>query len=265
MRRNLFRGLSRVILELARIPLPRIGSFTIDQQGYLSLSNRPLNIDVVQLENEQIPLDIPRQTTYERVEPYFSDILNRHERRLRYQPNAINDLRDGELQTCALTVMRSVWPCFFERHLARGPFFLNLTDLSTANIFVDEQWNITSLIDLEWACSHPVEMIHPPHWLTNDSIDGINKSEFEKLHAEFMSVLIEEEGKLELTFPISSIMQKGWETGTFWCSLALRSPTGLFSLFYDYIQPFFTEDNEENAWQVITPYWTRDTKAFIES
>lgn len=36
---NLFRGLSRVILGISSIPLPRIESFTIDSRGFLSLSN----------------------------------------------------------------------------------------------------------------------------------------------------------------------------------------------------------------------------------
>ncbi|RWQ94987.1 hypothetical protein C8Q69DRAFT_277488 [Paecilomyces variotii] len=54
---NLFRGLSRVILGIASIPLPRIVSFTIDPRGFLSLSNRPLRLDVQQLENEHIPVD----------------------------------------------------------------------------------------------------------------------------------------------------------------------------------------------------------------
>src|SRR5580700_2489332 len=51
-RTNLFRDLSRIILSLAQLPLPRIGSLTIDDRGILTLSNRPLTLRLHHLENE---------------------------------------------------------------------------------------------------------------------------------------------------------------------------------------------------------------------
>lgn len=41
-RRNLYRGLSRMILTLARLPQPRIGSFRFHDNRTISLTNRPL-------------------------------------------------------------------------------------------------------------------------------------------------------------------------------------------------------------------------------
>ena len=38
LRINLFRGLSRILLSLSQSPLPRIGSWTIDHTGRLSLT-----------------------------------------------------------------------------------------------------------------------------------------------------------------------------------------------------------------------------------
>lgn len=159
------------MLNLARIPLPKISSFTIDRNGYLRLSNRPLTLEIQQLENEQIPVDIRRNTTHISVNSFVQDTLFLHECRLRHQPNAVNNVEDGLYQTSALMVMRSIWPCFFRRDLLRGPFFLNLTDINQSNVFVDGDWNIVRIIDLEWACSHPVEMIHPLSWLTSEAID----------------------------------------------------------------------------------------------
>lgn len=267
LRSTLFHGLSRIMLALARTPLPKIGSFTLDENGYLTLTNRPLTIDIQQLENEHIPLDIPRDTTHTRVDSYLHDVLACHESRLRHQPNAVNDIEDGSYQASALMVMRSIWPCFFRRDLLNGPFFLHLTDLHHSNIFVDDHWNITSLIDLEWACSHPVEIIHPPQWLTNEGIDLISIDEYQGLHAEFMEALEVEERKVErdLPFRLSPILQQGWERGTFWCSLALRSPTALFSLFYDHLQPRFANHQDDEAfWRITTPYWAFNTSDFLE-
>ncbi|RDW61698.1 uncharacterized protein DSM5745_10370 [Aspergillus mulundensis] len=268
LRTNLFHGLSRIMLAMARVPLPRIGSFTLDSQGYLSLTNRPLTLEIQQLENEDIPVDISRSTTHSTVDSYAADVLAFHESRLRNQPNAVHDLEDGFYQLSALMVMRSVWSCFFRRDLLRGPFLFNLTDLNQSNIFVDKDWNVKYLIDLEWACSLPAEMIHPPYWLSNQVIDMISINDYEPLHSEFVQALAEEEeneGNSKPPIGLSSIMQQGWGRGTFWYSLALSSPTALFKIFYDFIQPrFSTTHDDPKFWQITMPYWGFDAFDFIE-
>jgi hypothetical protein len=265
LRKTLFQGLSRIILALARTPLPKIGSFILDEKGYLCLKNRPLTADIQQLENEHIPVDM-HDITHSTVESYINDILAFHESRLRHQPNGVNCLGDGSYQTSALMVMRSVWSCFFRRDLRRGPFFLNLTDLNQSNILVDDDWNIKCLIDLEWACSHPVEMIQPPYWLTNQPIDLISMDDYGILHKEFMDAFSEEEQKTKPSVHLSLILQEGWERGTFWCSLALSSPTALFKIFYDHIQPRFSKTHQDDTNFCITtmPYWTFDTLDFLD-
>jgi hypothetical protein len=114
--------------------IAKIGSFTLYENGYLSLSNRPLTLEIQQLENEHIPVDIPRNVTHTTVDSYLNDIIAFHESRLRHQPNAVTSFEDGIYQTSALMVMKSVWSCFFRREFLRGPFFLNLTDLNQSNI-----------------------------------------------------------------------------------------------------------------------------------
>jgi len=239
----------------------------MDEDGYLSLSNRPLSLEVQQLENEQIPVDIHRNKTHISVESFIHDSISLHESRLRYQPNAINSLEDGFYQTSALMVMRSIWHLFFRRDLRRGPFFLTLTDLNQSNLFIDSDWNIVGIIDLEWACCHPIEMIHPPYWLTNQAIDQISLDDYEVLHAEFMNIFAEEEQKhdMKVPFPLYPIVRQGLENGTFWYSLALTSPSALFTIFYDYIQPKFSKSHDDPAfWRITMPYWSFNTFEFIE-
>lgn len=81
LRANFFRDLSRILLIIPRIPLPKIGSFIIDQNGFLHLTNRPLSIEIQDLENEEIPT-IPRDYTYSTVNSYVMDILSIHDSRL---------------------------------------------------------------------------------------------------------------------------------------------------------------------------------------
>lgn len=274
LRNNFFHSLSRIILAISQTPLPKIGSFVLDERGYLSLSNRPLTLDIHQLENEGIPVDIPRSLTYSTADSYINDILAFHESRFRHQPNAVFDEKDGLMQASALMLVRSAWSCFFRRDLLRGPFVLSLTDLHQSNILVDDNWNITYLIDLEWACSRPVEMVRAPFWLSGQVIDGITKEEYELIHTEFMQAFAEEEAKINelqnrrpsMAMQLHSILQQGWDNGSFWCSLALDSPTGLFALFFDHIQPRFSKSDpdKQNFWSITTNHWKIGAMDFIQ-
>lgn len=180
-----------------KTPLSRIGSLTLDSNGVISLSNRPLNLYFHKLEDEGIPSGIPRQRTYGSVEPYLSDFLSFHDNKIRFQPNAIHSQEDAEMQIAALTGMRATMHRFIRTEYRDGPFFLTLTDMHRSNIFVDEQWNIQAVIDLEWACSQPVEMQLPPYWLTSRSVDDFTDpesiAELDGLLKEYFDIYAEEE------------------------------------------------------------------------
>ncbi|GAB1200703.1 hypothetical protein APSETT444_010079 [Aspergillus pseudonomiae] len=220
---NLFRGLSQIILSLAQSPFDRIGSLTIDNQGFIKHTNRPLTLRLHHLENESVPTNMDRDLTYSTSDSYFMDLLSYHDSRLRHAPNSIRDKADGEAQLSTLTIMRALLPHFSCRDYRRGPFIMTLTDLHQSNLFVDSDWNIKSLVDLEWTCSLPVEMLHLPYWLTSRGVDQLYNGEhldaFSKVHAEFMNVFEEEEQVHaragNKTSGLTSIMRKGLETGNF--------------------------------------------------
>ncbi|KAK3943730.1 hypothetical protein QBC46DRAFT_446785 [Diplogelasinospora grovesii] len=128
-RANLYRDLSRIMLSLAQLPLPHIGSWTVDNHGILSLTNRPLSMQLHQSENQNIPTDIPRDATYSSVEPYLLDLLACHDNRIRHQPNSMQHQSDGELCLAALTAMRALLPVLTNRRFRNGPFVVTLTDL----------------------------------------------------------------------------------------------------------------------------------------
>lgn len=143
-----------------------------------------------QLENEQIPVDIPRDLTYTSVDSYVIDTLNcLHDSRLRHQSNGVSDKADCVYQMSALAAMKAVLSLFLRRDLRHGPLALSLSDLHQRNIFVAENWNITCLIDLEWAFSCSVEMIHPPRWLANQAIDEMDEMTYDSFRREFLNVL----------------------------------------------------------------------------
>ncbi|KAH6624684.1 hypothetical protein B0J18DRAFT_367965 [Chaetomium sp. MPI-SDFR-AT-0129] len=277
-RANLFKDLSRIMLSIAKIPQPRIGSWTIDNRGMLTLINRPLTVRLHQFENQNIPTDVPRNRTYGSADGYYSDILAYHNYRMRYQPNSIHSVSDGVDQLAALTTMRTLQPLFTDRKAREGPFVMTLTDLHQSNIFVDDDWRITRLIDLEWACSRPPEMaFNPPYWLSSprivDSARGVEEllgeeqESYARRHSEFTAMFSAQEKALYSgSKDRTNILRKSWESGTFWYMQALDCPSALYAIFMFHIQPRFTnlDDSALDQFnQVVVPYWDRGAEQFI--
>jgi hypothetical protein len=101
-KRNLYKSLSRIMLDLA-IPLDKIGSFTVDDDGQVSLSHRPLTLRLAALENEGIPTQISPKTCYSRTDSYLHDLLHCHDLKLQHQPNSVRSRLDAEGQMAVLT------------------------------------------------------------------------------------------------------------------------------------------------------------------
>ena len=137
--------------------------------------------------------------------------------------------------------MRALLSHFTEREFRHGPFALRLTDLHPSNIFVDDDWNIVPLIDLEWACSLPIQTLRPPYWSTGclaDDLIGERLDNFTKANDEFMKIFEEEEKPSpskngDPTYR-TNIMRNGWKIGNFWYFQALDSPKGMCNIFRDH-------------------------------
>ncbi|RSL69901.1 hypothetical protein CEP53_002048 [Fusarium sp. AF-6] len=269
-RANLFGNLSRIMLRLAKLPLPKIGSWTMDDNGELKLANRPLTPLLHQQENAEIPTDIPRDRTYTSVESYYLDLIACQDNRIRHQPNSVHDQGDGEQQLAALTGLRALLPKFADRKHREGPFVLSLTDLHRSNIFVDEDWNITGIIDLEWACSRPVEMAGPPVWLSGRTLEEItfHSEEYGKFHSEFVDALEREELDQGESTENAELMRESWEQRKFWYSHALDSPNTLLALFVDHIQPRFAKLSNaqwDEFSHMLMRLWDVDSQGFISN
>lgn len=271
-RTNLIRDLSRIILSLSRVPLPQIGSWTIDNQCILTLTNRPLFNQFHVMENQGMDSSVPRNLTYTATDGLYADLLACHDQRIYSQPNSILDESDGLSQMATLFTMRGLLPYFADRSLRYGPFVFGLTDLNSPNIFVDNDGHIKYLIDLEWGCSLPVQMLTPPYWLTDRAIDEIGDDgmqEFDTAHEEFMKIFEEE----EQTYPSlqgsktfrTDIMRKTWRSGGFWYFHSLRGLKGCFNLFTQYIQPIFDKDVKEKQFRdVVSCYWAMNVQQVVK-
>jgi len=157
------------------------------------------------------------------------------------------------------TILRAISHHYVQRGTRNGPYRLQFTDFHASNIFVDKDWNIKCLIDLEWVCALPVEMLSVPYWLTGCAIDEItdeNLSEFEQVHREFMDIFEEEEVKMTPNTPpaLTSIILGGWKSGAVWFWHCITSVNAMFFLVDDHISPRFSPLSIE-AEGILSQYW----------
>lgn len=248
-RQNLFQGISRLMLGLAQAPLSRIGSFTFHNDGTISLANRPLTAEVAILENDGAKQVMSLDETYEHVGSYVADLLDLHDNRFSAQPNAIKDEADRYYQMTIQMLLRSMASNHLDRSLQRGPFRMQFTDIHPGNLIVDDDWNITTLIDLEWICSRPPQMIDVPYWITSKSIDEVCSSEhleeYTKAKEDFMAQFEKEERKASIeglgssSASLTEIIRCTFSSRATWFFHALDSVNAMYLIFEHQLRPQF--------------------------
>ncbi|KAL3493488.1 hypothetical protein BJX62DRAFT_235315 [Aspergillus germanicus] len=240
---NLYQSMAKIIVSLAKVPQPRIGSWTISDDGRLNLSNRPL-FHLQELENLNIPSGVPRNTTYTSADTFCLDILDGHDNCFRYQANAAFDENDAKSQAVDLVFMRSTLSQITDRSLRDGQFVMHLTDMHMSNIFVEKDWNIKHLIDPEWACSVPLEHALALHWLTDKGVDEPSGAEYEKFEKHYRlltdairkqetSALIQYNGN---EYSLATTMDRVFDNRHYWMPLQ-DLPNELLLLIWDFFEP----------------------------
>ena len=267
-RNNLFRDLARIMLAVGSVPMPQIGSLTIDKRGYLQLNNRPLTMTLLMLENEGLNTGIERSNVFSSAIDYGSDLVAFHDRCLRDQPNGITNEDDGELQMSTFACLRMLLPNFFPKSTRNGPFIFQLTDVHQSNFFVDQDWHITSVIDLEYAAFLPREMELTPWWLSNQDLDDlrVDPGEFEAVHNEFMAILREEEHlRSNQLSPRADTMQQTWQTKGFFYQNAINHRIGCINLFQSQVLPLFEPEFVCDPTFIThtMPLWSTDGKQVL--
>jgi hypothetical protein len=252
-RRKVFRGLANILLDLMKVPLPRIGFCTVLDTGEVTLSGRPLTAALALLEAEEISSEIPPGTTYSSADSYVEDLLHCHETRMRDQSNAVEGDNDAIGQMATVVALKAVKSHFVDRKLRDGPFVFQFTDLHECNIFVDDEYNVISIVDLEWSCSLPVEMHQPQFWLSGQTPSDFLKEEgdvnaekeaiFHAAYIEFLDILRSEQkshgSQYRIAFDPARIIQTALEKKSHWYFAAVSNPRNAYTFLVEYIQPIF--------------------------
>ena len=211
--------------------------------------------------------------TYTSADSLYIDLLAGHDNRLRHQGNAAFTSEDARAQATDLVLMRALLHKFINWSLRDGPFVMQLTDMHASNIFVDKDWNIKHIIDLEWACSLSLEKLLPPFWLTHKGVDQIEDSEYEWFkvcYEQFTDIFKQEEINTPLyhngtLYSRATIMNSALEDGRYWYLSALKISKGLFNLFRTHLEPFYDKALKGTLAAAISPFWTPGMTSFLDS
>ncbi|GAB1311532.1 hypothetical protein MFIFM68171_01742 [Madurella fahalii] len=269
---RLFHGIARIMLSLARLPQPHIGSFRFNSgDGTVTLTNRPLISTTIIFENSGSPRIIQPHQIYQSPDTFASDMLTLHDNYLLHYRHAVRDDEDARERMTIRTLLRAVMHHFVLPDRRNGPFLVQTTDLHQSNIFVDEDWNVTCLIDLEWICALPVEMLAVPYWLTDCSIDEIIDGKytlFDEARRAFLAAMDEEVKTIPPAhdIPITRTMQDLWVSKTVWFWACIRSLNGWLFLFEDHIVPKFSAKKDLiSDLKHASAFWMQDVDAVVKA
>jgi len=149
----------RLILSLARVPQPRIGSFEFHNNSTITLTNRPLSCSTIILENDNASRTILRNETYTSTEPFVTDMLIFYDDFFLSNLRTVLSIGDYLGQMALKTLLRVISYHYIQHETHNRPFCLQLTNFHVSNIFVNKDRNITYLIDYEWVYTLPAEML----------------------------------------------------------------------------------------------------------
>ncbi|KAI5860294.1 hypothetical protein GGS23DRAFT_582044 [Durotheca rogersii] len=268
-RQRLFRGMSRIMISLARVPQAHIGSFQFHDGGTVTLTNRPLSCSMMISENDGAIRTMPRNETISCTDAFVSDMLTFHDHRFLSQPNAVYDEGDCRAQMAVKALLRVVSHNYIKRELRNGPFLLQHTDFHASNILVDEDWNVTGLIDLEWICALPAEMLAVPYWLTGCAVDGIEGErldQFDRVRRAFMHIFEEEEQAVKAKasshdINLSKIMHDMWDSKGVWFWYCLSSVNAMYFLLEAHLLP--PKSLSLEAERIVSRFWSRESEDIV--
>lgn len=248
-----YRGMAKILIELSKCQFTHIGGVSRDESGNWHVSKRPMTMDTNQLvaAGNYPPSELPTDR-FSTATDYFVALARNHLTHLRTQRNdAVDDAADCRRKYVARCLFLKIAKNFSKDH-NNGPFRLFCDDLRPANVIVDADLNIRSVIDWEFCYAAPAEftycspwwllLAHPDNW--DDSLDSF-LAQYLPQHEIFLKVLQEFEdeeiqrGALSESERLSIGMARSMQTSDFWFCLAANSSFAFDDIYWRFIDPVY--------------------------
>ena len=235
----LYGQLAEILLELSELSFDKIGSLEKVADGW-DISNRPLTMnmnELVQLGN--FPPRMLPQSPFSTASSYYQSLAETEFMHLTTQRN---DAVDSEDDCRSKYVARKLFCKLATENRLRdhtipdcGAFKLFCDDLRPTNVLLDDNMNITAVIDWEFTYAAPLEFTYsPPWWLLLEMPEewprGIAdwSKVYEKRLETFLLALKRKEdaaietGRLVEGQRLSGRMRESWDNGDFWVNYGAR-------------------------------------------
>ncbi|KAM5442587.1 hypothetical protein MferCBS31731_002466 [Microsporum ferrugineum] len=246
-RNRLLSNIGDIYIQLSQHRFDRIGALTLDSdENWVFDHNRPLSV----LMNEQslagldpcrhIGLNQTFHSTMDYIymihQALFDDFYKRRD--------SIKDENDARGYLYSLHETRRFLMEWVDPKYNHGPFFLMHGDLRSANILVDDDLNIVSVLDWEWSHTIPAQMFLPPSWLTGLELIGAVKGISRVLYQSYVFMLQMETRRRERGYypecrdmcklPLAKIWEETLEKKNLFIGLGMMQPR-YFGNIYWYI------------------------------
>lgn len=192
---------------------------------------------------------MPRRT-YSSSTDYILSLIELQWEQLRNQRNSVYDSEDCRQKYACRHLMQAIAPHFISRRDTFGPFKLFSDDLCPSNVLVDENLNVTAVIDWEFCYAAPAQFAGSlPWWLIlrrpSDLLNDQGPETFLDTYVPkaelFLQVLQEKEGADGFGSTddrLSERMRESLETRSAWFNFACRMVVSVDLIYWDLLDAF---------------------------
>lgn len=249
---KLHEQFSDIYIQLRQLEFPEIGalglhavdgrpSYACDPDD-IHVCHRPISIEIMmqELEGMDPGARIKPRTTFSTVRSFVDALFWLAENEFEKSPDIGLDIRGGRNTLYARHHFRRfVLNIWLDSATDKGPFVLMHGDMNMlmSNLLFDEELTLVGVLDWEWSCVVPAEMLVSPVWLTGGGPEWmlIGKNLFYTEVGRLIATTRDRERALQVPPRLS----QEWAKMETWCHtavvIALLSPDLTYDVYWDLV------------------------------